>query len=153
MPILLLVFSLCWDVHPETNLFRLYKDNVAIQDVTGTRTSVELQLTDTVTFTVTALKDGLESLPSNPLTFHAPRMQMRGPGTVTFTRPIAIANRVFKVESSTDLKTWIDEQDYLEMIEPIDEKIERVVVNFNHPDPMKFYRVRIDIIKEGCAAL
>jgi hypothetical protein len=139
-------------MHTETNNFKLYKNGTFSHDVTGNRTTTEFYNDETATFTVTAVKDGLESIPSNPVTFHAPRLTMIAQGEFTFTQPKAKANQRFIVESSSDLKTWTEETDVYQMVYSDDGIIETVVVRHNSPSPHMFYRVRIDIIREGCAS-
>jgi hypothetical protein len=148
----LLTLILCWNIHPETNTFKIYKNGVFSHDVTGNRTTTELYNDDTISFTVTAVKDGIESIPSAPLTFHAPRLKMIAHGEFTFTQPKAKANQRFIVESSTDLKTWVEETDVFQMVHSDDGVIETIFVRHNSPSPHMFYRIRIDMIREGCAA-
>jgi hypothetical protein len=148
----ILTLMLCWDVHPETNQFKLYQNGVFKHSIEGTRTSVELYNDDTATFTVTAIKDGLESDHSEPLTFHAPRMTKPTHSTLTFTRPKHKANQEFVLESSTDLVSWDIETDFTEIVIDQDGTLELVHITHNTPNPMKFYRVRIKILPVDCAA-
>ena len=153
MNLFLIILIFCWDPSPDATGYKFYQDNVFIGATTDTRYTVnDLDWRETYDFYVTATRDGLESDPSNHLTFHAPRMKMMARGSFSFTRPIARSNQDFVIESSKDLKNWIVETDVTEGVLPLDDLIETVVVNHNSPEPHLFYRIKIVNRAIGCAA-
>lgn len=148
MSLLLFIISLCWDPSPDAIAgYKVYVDNIYRESVTTTTATVGgLEPGRVYGFTVTAFTaEGLESDPSTELRYVMPVLRIDGAAKkVSFQVPRQAnwANVEYYLESTSDFQTWRNEV-YL-----IND--ETGSVSFAH-EPYRFYRVRMNIKREGCA--
>lgn len=146
--LILFALTLCWDASPapEVTKYGVFVDGVYRDEVPITRATVDGLLPGHVySFKVTArTATGLESEPSNELRYVTPVMTIDRE-MVHFQIPLAAnrANVVYHLESTTDFKVWRDENFVVQ---------DEMGGAWFGPEPFKFYRVRLEVLKEGCAA-
>ena len=150
-PLLLFIISLCWDPSPDTSVtkYRVYVDGIYRDSIDApvTRATVGgLEPGRVYGFTVTAQNaEGLESDPSNELRYVMPVMSIRADTKmVYFQIPLEDrrANVEYFLESTSDFQTWRNENYIIQG--------ESGSASFA-TEPYRFYRVRMNIRREGCA--
>lgn len=146
--ILLFVISICWDPSPDIIAgYKVYVDNIYRESVTTARATVGgLEAGRVYGFKVTAFNaEGLESDPSNELRYVMPILTINAATRKVYfqvPRRENWANAEFYLESTSDFVEWRNE---VYLIED-----ETGSVSFAH-ETMRFYRVRVNIRREGCA--
>jgi hypothetical protein len=148
--LILFAISLCWDASPspEVDRYKIYVDGVYKESVTATTATVAgLEPGKVYGFTVTAVDDetSLESEPSNELRYVLPVLSISPDLVVSFQvpDPSKQSNVEYVLESTTDFQTWRNEVYIFES--------ETGRLYIGPPEPYRFYRVRMNIRKEGCA--
>ena len=149
-PLLLFILTLCWDPSPspEVTSYKVYVDGIYRDAVTTTRATVGgLEPGRVYGFTVTAQNaEGLESDPSNELRYVMPVMSIRADTKMVYFQipeESKRANVEYFLESTSDFQTWRNENYIIQG--------EAGSASFA-TEPYRFYRIRMDIKREGCAA-
>lgn len=166
--------GICWDPNPEPNIagYTVYVSEhpqarqtflKKVETVENFTRVYDLDPDKPAHMQVTAHDtDGLESDPSEEITFFQPRLMNqrveRQNNTIVFTflfyRPLNKANQEFVVESSTDLNNpiWFEETAEQRVLLITEENMELIDFAVPAVGPMKFFRVSIRYRPDGCAA-
>lgn len=148
--LILFALSLCWDASPSLDvvLYKIYVDGIYKEQTSKTSVTVAgLEPGKVYGFTATAVNaEGLESEPSDELRFVMPVLSISPDLVVSFQvpEPSKQANVEYFLESTTDFKTWRNEVYIYES--------ETGRLYIGPPEPYRFYRVRMNVRREGCAA-
>ena len=149
-PLLLFIISICWDISPSPDVtsYRVFVDGIYRDSVTTNRATVGgLEPGRVYGFTVTARTDaGLESDPSNEIRYVMPVMSIRADTKMVYFQipeESKRANVEYFLESTSDFQTWRNENYIIQG--------EAGSASFA-TEPYRFYRIRMDIKREGCAA-
>jgi len=142
--------NLCWDPSPSPDVvrYKIYVDGVYKEGSTTTTGTVGGLLPGRVygMYVTAENAQGLESDPSNELRWAAPILTISPDLVVSFQLPDRTkwANQEYFLESTSDFKEWRNEV-YVE-------EGEMGKLYIGPPEPYRFFRVRVNIRKEGCAA-
>ena len=158
----LMAISLCWTASPEAASYRLYvstKPSAYANSYRAIDTSQTLVTVDSLLrgglyhFQVTALANGLESDPSDELSFLVPSMRIKAPGIIELPRPLNKKNVEYILESATSVTGPWTAETPIETQLSIDSEnnVEWVEMRAPAPETTKFYRIRLNVRREGCA--
>lgn len=161
-----MALSLCWDPNPEPDV-TLYKVYTSLEpgarehsfmvtdSITTTATIADLTIGAAYHFQVTALNTaGLESDPSNELTYFVPGISMPSPGVIRFLRAVKRENVDYVLQAS-ELVTgpYLDEPFEEEILDDTrQDGLELVEYRSLISTPTRFFRLFLRINPIGCAA-